>query len=178
MLVRTIISAVILLWMPLQATTLQQLSTDEMIQQATSVVRAKITGSYGVAVGQDIYTRYTLTVLETLKEEPSGKAATEITVPGGSARGVRQVVAGAPTFEVGEEYVVFLWTSRSGMTQVMGLTQGQFSVRQDTQGNQVLLRSASTETMLDKSGRVIADQPLSLRISDLRMRVRQLVIAR
>ncbi len=88
------------------------------------------------------------------------------------------MVAGAPVLNVGEEYVVFLWTSRSGVTQVIGLTQGLFRVGQDAQGNTIAMRPAATETMLDKNGRLVSDQPLTLRVNDLRSRVSQAGVSR
>ena len=45
------------------------------------------------------------------------------------------MVAGAPTLRAGREYVLFLWTSRSGLTQLMGMSQGLFSVERTTAGD-------------------------------------------
>src|SRR5271155_3296819 len=108
------------------ATTLQQLSLDDMIQQSTGIVRAKVTGSSMTLRGQNVYTYYHLQILETAK--PYGKPGAEIdvAVPGGTANGMRQVVVGAPELTTGSQYVVFLWTSRSGLTQIIGLSQGLF----------------------------------------------------
>jgi hypothetical protein len=47
-----------------------------------------------------------------------------------------------------------------------------FSERDDVKGNPMLLRPASSETMLNKDGKPIQDQAESLRLSDLRSRVR------
>ena len=68
--------------------------------------------------------------------------------------------------------MLFLWTSRSGLTQVIGLSQGSFSVKADASNNFVLLRPAAAESMLDKNGRVVEDQPLSLRLTEVRSKVR------
>jgi hypothetical protein len=155
----------------LWATTLQKLGMDEMIQQSTGIVRAKVTSSYAAPVGKDIYTFYRLEVLESFK----GKGQPEIAVPGGLLGGHRQVIAGAPELTAGREYVFFYWTSRSGLTQLIGLSQGLFSERADVAGNPMLVRPAATETMLGKDGAPIQDQPASLRLSDLRARVRSLM---
>jgi hypothetical protein len=157
-----------------QATTLQQLSLDNMIQQSTSVVRAKVTGSYTAQRGQDIWTFYQLQVSETLK--PSGTAVAtnvDVAVPGGSLHGARQVVAGAPSLTVGTEYVIFLWTSRSGLTQVIGLSQGLFEVTPDSSGYPVLTRPAAVSTMLDRNGNPVTDQAVSLSLSSVRTRIGQ-----
>jgi len=156
---------------PASATTLQRLGLDEIIKKSTSIVRAKVLGSAGALVGQDIYTYYQLQVLEDLKS--AGVQRTEVAVPGGSARGLRQIVAGAPVLKTGDEYIFFLWTSPSGLTQVIGLSQGLFSVVQNAAGDVVVVRRAASELMLDKSGRVVSDQDVLMRLSDLRAEVQK-----
>ena len=52
-------------------------------------------------------------------------------MPGGVVNGIRQSVTGAPELKPGQEYVLFLWTSRSGLTQVIGLSQGLFKVSEE-----------------------------------------------
>src|SRR5580700_11752395 len=118
--IRPIIAAIATLLMaPVWATTLQKLSLDQMITQSTAIVRAKVTGSSTGVIGRDIYTYYQFQVVETLKAGPAPLSAAA--VPGGVAGRFRQTVAGAPTLNTGQEYVLFLWTSRSGLTQVIGL---------------------------------------------------------
>jgi hypothetical protein len=154
----------------LRATTLEQLSLDDLIQKSTGIVRATVTASYTAARGADIYTYYKLDVAETWK----GPAIqTEVAVPGGALRGVRQMVAGAPALRNGQEYVLFLWTSRSGLTQVIGMSQGMFQVTKDTAGNVVLMRAAATESMVDRNGRQVTDRGISMRLSDMQSRVRR-----
>jgi hypothetical protein len=165
------------LWLPLGlalvaggggATTLQKLGLEEMIQQSTGIERAKVTGSHAARLGTDIYTYYRLEVLESLK----GAIQREIAIPGGAADGHRQVVAGAPELTNGQEYVLFYWTSKSGLTQLLGLSQGLFSERADVAGNPLLVRPAATETMLGRDGTPVKDQPMNLRLSDMRTRIR------
>ena len=154
-----------------QATTLQQLSMDNMIAQSTAVVHAKVTGSYTALRGQDIWTFYQLQVLDTLKAGLNSNGSVDVAVPGGTMQGVRQVVAGAPVLTPGTEYVVFLWTSRSGLTQVIGLSQGLFLVNSDASGNKMLSRPAAAATMLDQNGNPVTDQAVSLSLSGLRTRM-------
>lgn len=164
-------------WIPAQATTLQQLSLDDMIQQSTRIVRAKVAGSHVAIRGNNIDTYYQLEVLETLK--PGGQTQTvqqlEVAVPGGTAQGLRQMVPGAPALAIGGEYVVFLWTGRSGITQVIGLSQGLFRVAVDASGNTVLLRPAATETMLDKNGKPVTDQAVNFTLASLRSQIQRVL---
>jgi hypothetical protein len=81
-----------------------------------------------------------------------------------------QSVAGAPELKLGGEYVLFLWTGRSGLTQIIGLSQGAFDVKLSG-GSTVLSRPAVAEQMLDASGRPVQDHGATLGLSDLRSRV-------
>jgi hypothetical protein len=151
------------------ATTLVQLSTDQMIQQSTAIVRAKVVGSSAGFVGRDIYTYYQLQVTENLKGSSSSQV--QVAVPGGVARGLRQMVPGAPSLTNGQEYVVFLWTSKAGLTLVIGLSQGLFATTTDASGNPVLVRPAAVSQMLNASGQPVTDQPISMSLSALRSEI-------
>jgi hypothetical protein len=155
------------------ATTLQKLSTDDMIQQSTAIVRVKVTGSNAAFRGKDIYTYYQLQVIENLKATSPQQVT--VAIPGGSARGVRQMVPGAPGLVNGQEYVVFLWTSKSGLTQVIGLSQGLFAVTQNSAGVAVIVRPASVSMMLNQSGQVVADQAVSMSLIDLRGEIQKVL---
>jgi hypothetical protein len=152
---------------PLPATTLQQVTLDDMIQKSTAIVRARVTGSRTASHGSDIYTHFQLQVLENWK----GRAIAEVAVPGGVMNGVRQSVTGAPVIKTGQEYVLFLWTSRSGLTQVIGLSQGLFDVSEEGSGGVVARRPPASELMLDQSGNPVEDRPVSIRLQELRARV-------
>jgi len=170
---RSIFVALTVLAAPIWATTLQQLSLDSMIGQSTAIVRATVTGSTSGLVGRDIYTYYQFQVLETLKAGPA--PVTTVAVPGGVARGLRQMVAGAPVLTQGQQYVLFLWTSRTGVTQVIGLSQGLFIVMQDEAGNTVLVRPAASDLMLDQAGKVVNDQGISMSLTALRTEIQKVL---
>ena len=153
------------------ATTLQKLTTDDMIRQSTSIVRATVTGTSTVQRGSDIYTYYQFTVTETLKAGPAQVSA--VAVPGGTFNGLRQLAAGAPALAKGQDYVIFLWTGKSGMTQVIGLSQGLFTVMQNDANETVVVRGPIDSFMLDRAGRVVSDSGLTLKLSDLRTQIRK-----
>jgi hypothetical protein len=159
---------------PARATILQQLTLDDMVQKSTSIVRAKVTGSSDVIRGGEVFTVYKFETLETLK---SGPPIREVAVPGGVAGGLRQVVPGAPTLRAGREYVLFLWTSRSGLTQLIGMSQGLFSVERTTAGDFRASHSAAAEQMLDAAGQRVRDQALSIPLAELRARVSRALAA-
>jgi hypothetical protein len=150
---------------PAGATTLLKMSMNELILQSTSIVRAKITGSRTGAVGKDIFTYYQVQVSDTLKKGAILPA--EFAVPGGAYGNLRQITVGSPVFAEGQEYVLFLWTSRSGMTQIIGLTQGMFNLTQDSSGA-VLNRPAIADEMVDKSGKAVTGAAVTMKWSELR----------
>ena len=148
------------------ATTLLKMSMNDLIAESTHIVRARITGSRTAQSGQDIYTYYQLQVSEALKHGAILPA--EVAVPGGVYGNRRQIGIGSPVLNQGQEYVLFLWTSRSGMTQVIGLSQGMFNLKQDASGETVLNRPAIDDQMLDKSGKPATDTAVTMKWSELR----------
>jgi len=161
---------------PVRGTTLERLPLGEMTRKSTAIVRAKVVGSSGVLRGADVYTVYQIEVVERWK---SGGISSpmQVAVPGGVAGGLRQMVAGAPRLHMGEEYVMFLWTGRSGLTQLMGLSQGLFNVHNNVHnngaGDVTAMRAAADELMLDSSGHAVKDEAVSMKLSDLKAQVQR-----
>ena len=154
----------------LPAATLERLSLDDLIGKSTTIVRGKILNSYTAASGPVIYTHYRIQTSEILKGTPNGTV--EIQLPGGTAGNLRQTFAGVPQFKAGDEYVFFLWTGKSGSTQVLGLTQGLFSIASGSAKDPLTTRPASHETMLDRgTGKQVKDQTLTMHLSELRARI-------
>lgn len=154
---------------PLGAATLERLSLDDMIEQATSIVRGRIAGSWTAPAGNVIYTHYRMQVAERWKGPQ--RTEVEFVVPGGAYNGVRQVCSGAPQLIEGQEYVLFLWTSRStGRTQIIGFTQGVFTVPAGSA--ETAVRTPSSELMFERgTGRIVQDERIEMRMRDLSSRI-------
>ena len=147
------------------AATLQQLSMAQMAQSATAVVRARVTGQSASLTGSTIYTHYKLQVTETWKGSP----AAEVMLPGGVAGGIRQSFPGVPQLQTGSEYVLFLWTSqKTGITHIVGMNQGMFSVSELTDGSILASRPRVGEGMFDAQGHLVQDQAVRMNLSDMR----------
>jgi len=154
------------------AATLEQLSFEEMVEKSSAIVRGRVIGTYTSAKGSLIYTHYRVLVSERWK----GAAATEanLVVPGGVMGSMRQSFPGAPKLTAGADYVLFLWTSKSGLTHIIGLTQGLFDVKTDAKGNTVAVRAASGESMLDRAtGKPVAEETFNLSMAELKARISQ-----
>jgi hypothetical protein len=155
------------------AATLQQLSTAQMTQSASSIVRATVTSSSASFTGSTIYTHYKLNVSETWK----GVAEPEVMIPGGVANGLRQTFPGLPQLQIGSEYVLFLWKSTAGVIHVLGFSQGVFNVSQGSTGIMQLTRPAIGETLLDANGRSVQDAGMQLTMPAMRFQVRKAIAA-
>ena len=97
-------------------------------------------GSFADLRGTAIYTHWKIQVTDRWKG--SGGSAIEVLVPGGDANGLHQEVPGAPRLKQGAEYLLFLWTSKSGATYITGWGQGVFSLTQNTANDWIASRAA------------------------------------
>jgi hypothetical protein len=150
--------------------TLEKLTVEEMAQKSTLIVRGRVIGCSGEMQGAVIYTACTVSVTERWK----GSSGSEVrfVIPGGRARGLIQTFTGTPKLENRAEYVLFLWAGRSGVNQVIGMSQGVFSLGGDTAS-----RKATSERMVNKAGVEVEDEALTVGVTELRERVRQALAA-
>lgn len=152
------------------AATLEQLSFDEMVEKSTAIVRGRVVGSYTTSKGSLIYTHYRVLVSERWKGPAASEA--DLVVPGGALGNMRQSFPGAPKLAQGSDYVLFLWKAKSGLTHIIGLTQGLFDVKTDAKGATVASRGASGETMLERAtGKPVTEETLSLSMADMNTRI-------
>lgn len=151
------------------AATLEKLTVEQMSRQATMIVRGRVTGCLGESRGPVIYTRCGVAVTETWKGDR--KAQVSFVVPGGRFQNLTQTFTGTPKFNANEQYVLFLWVGRSGVPQIIGLSQGVFDVSFTSSGDPLVRREASAELMFDGKGKQVADEAVSMTVSALRARV-------
>jgi hypothetical protein len=137
-----------------------------MIQKSTMIIRGTVQpGSSAAFRGSIIYTHFQLTMEAAYKGKPA--KVIDLAVPGGMLNGIQQPVAGAPLLIPGQDYVFFLWTSKSGLTQVIGLSQGLFNITTNAQGQVMVSRGAASEPMLDSTGQVVIDTTLQMPLAQL-----------
>lgn len=167
--VNRLVFTLVLLSVGLPGATLQKLSFDEMVGHSTSIVRAKIGPGSGRQHGALVYTHHTVTVLESWKGTPG--VTIDVVVPGGQVGRLQQSVAGAPVLTPGSELVLFLWKSRSGLTHVIGLSQGVFQLERDAAGSVILNRAPLAASLVSSSGRLTHDDGMTMPMSEFRTRV-------
>jgi hypothetical protein len=154
-----------------QAASLEYLSLDDMAAKSTTIVRGRVVSTSTGTRGPLIFTQYTVQVLERLKGPEASQV--DVVVLGGTSQGLSQTFSGAPQLGGSVDYLLFLWTGPSGLTQIIGLSQGLFQLQKDDNGEWIATRASASETMLDpKTGRLVNDQGIRLRLTDLRSRFR------
>ncbi|HEX9243799.1 MAG TPA: hypothetical protein VF875_15250 [Anaeromyxobacter sp.] len=125
---RRVLAAVLLLAaVPAAAALFVATSVEEAARSSDAVVRGTVVSARGrvTASGRRVMTDVEIAVASAWKGEPA--ATVRVVVPGGSTPGLGMSVDGAPTFEEGEEVVVFL--GRTGDAwQVIGLAAGKYRV--------------------------------------------------
>jgi len=154
---------------PLRCATLERLTLDEMISKSSAIVRGKVTDSWAALTGSVIYTHYRIQASETYKG--GSLNFREIVVTGGTVNGIHQNFSGSPTLNKGSEFVFFLWTSKAGLTQIIGLSQGAFNLTPMSSGDSMVTRFASTEHVVDQAGNDATDSNFQMRLGDLRSQV-------
>ncbi len=85
------------------------------------------------------------------------------------------MVSGSPTLAAGQDYFLFLWTSRSGLTQVIGLSQGLFQVNSNSSGQLIVSRSGSSERMLNSSGQAMSDSDIQMTLAQMANRIQSVL---
>jgi len=170
---RTVIRISTLVWalaamIPAQATTLRRASLDDLIQTSTSIVRARVVGSFTASQGPLVYKHYTIQVLDRWKGPEA--AQVDVQVPQAS---------GTPQFTAGAEYVFFLWTGPSGANHLLGLSQGALDVTKDAAGNTIVIRQPTEAMVLDPAtGETGSQDALQIKLSDFASRVASALVGR
>lgn len=115
----------------------------ELAGEARAIVHGRVvaTSAQWADGRRSIETLVTLQVEDTLK----GRQAHEVTfrVPGGQLGPYRSIMLGAPTFEHGDEVVVFLGSHGPSIPHVLGFSQGVYRVSADSAGARRVVSGAA-----------------------------------
>ena len=144
-------------------------SVPELFQDASLIVEGTVVGNTDAFRIESVsgnfgnYTDYQFQINSVLRGEPAnGADSVDIRVQGGTVGNVTEEYSGSPEFEVGENYLVFLYQPGRGGSfntegdyyYVLGLCQGVFAKDEN-------------EQYLSQSGEKLADDYLIQPINDV-----------
>ena len=146
----------------LLATTVERLSLDDMVRKANSIVHGTVRSqtTHWSSDGRLILTTTTIDVAETIKGP--AKKTVELTTIGGQVGDRGLFVSGMPSFEAGEEAVIFIENS-GAYSIVVGLSQGKFAVKNGEVANTI-----SNLAFADGKG---GGAPLRMRLEDFKRQI-------
>lgn len=151
------------------AATLEQLSEARLINESTEIVRGTVTYCNQTYRQPVIWTVCEVAVTERFKGQQASKI--QVAIPGGTAAGFRQSFEGSPTLTRNSEYLFFLWQGKSGLKQIMGLSQGLLNIVKDANGNLMVARAKSEDRMVTPEGQPVEDPGVNMPLSSLRSRI-------
>ena len=137
------------------ATVLVPIEFRELVASAPVIVHGRVVGvrSDWIESRRSIETFVTIEASEYLKGD-LGERVT-IRVPGGQLGRYRTVFVGAPSFQEGDEVVLFLRTADQGTPWIVGLSQGAFRVAVDPASGRHILTSPVLMSSPGAAGEVV-----------------------
>lgn len=136
------------------ATVARQVSFDQKVDQAETILLGKClnTESSFDPTGKWIVTRATFQVEKSIKGN-AGQTI-EVVLPGGTVGGIHQETVGVPSFQTGDERVLFVKRNAIGPS-VLYMDQGSYEVQKDSAGRRSVAPVSSDLVLLDsQSGKV------------------------
>ena len=156
-----------------RATTLSELSVEQMTDASDLVVRGTVTQVFTELDDRgNVWTRAQVEVSEVLKGDHTTRAVL-VDQMGGVHGNSYSVIRWAPRFSQGEEALFFLEELRSGRTSIVGWYQGKFTLRMDPDAAEPMLVRFTTNQDRPYDHRFIPHPPVQNRVylSDFTTRV-------
>ena len=147
-----VIFSVLFILPAIRATTLAQLSLEQLTAAADGVARVRCAGVESRWENGAIWTVTTLDVMEPMK----GDLPSQVTVrlPGGKVGPFTAAVDGTPKFRSGEEAIIFLERMRAGGYSVAGWVEGTFRIAFDAKSNrEIVTQDSSNFAVFDAATR-------------------------
>lgn len=171
---------------PTFATLTEAATFDEKVANASAIIVGKVVRQESKydADRRWILTYTTFRVEKALK----GGSAQEVTIviPGGQIGDVHQDTVGVPSFQQGDERVVFVRNSKAGPT-VLYLDQGAYELRAAERGERMVIPVETDAVQIDtQAGKAVApEEPVTLRqfegkiqSAERRIRIQQMELLR
>ena len=151
LLVSHLLAALALAALPARATTFEPLGFDQLTARAEQIFVGTVTAANPTRTARGmIVTDFVFTNLEGVKGEVAAKA-TSLRMAGGTVGRQTLTIPGAPTFRVGERYLVFVEGNGKVLFPTLGGPQGIFRMKYDAE--------KSRTVVLDYGGQPVASLP-------------------
>ena len=136
----TSIAAVIVAATSVSATTVVPPTFEQLVDQAQVIFHGTVTKVNSQWIGEGAQRRIETFVTFDVKESLKGKAGKSYTIRtfGGTVDGETMMIGDAPTFEVGDDQILFVENNGSQVVPLVGLMHGQFRVRKDESGREMV----------------------------------------
>ena len=134
-----------------RATTVIAPDFDALVSQADYIVRAVVTSKTAEwrtdSSGRHIITKVTVTVREIIKGQPPSPLVLQLL--GGRIGNAEMVVDGAPTFNVGDDDILFVHGNGRQFVPLVAVMYGQYLVMRDSVTGQELVHRSNGSVLYD-----------------------------
>ncbi len=134
------------------AATFERMDLDRLTFGAEQIFAGTAASASSRFAGRQIVTDFTFVDVEVIKGELS-EPSPKVRMLGGTMGDMSLAIPGAPTFQLGRRYLVFINGNGTVMFPTLGGSQGIFELRQDVPGGAM--------TMHDYAGRAITPPPIA-----------------
>lgn len=167
-------SLVLVSVMPLRATVVVPADLNELAVSASAIVYARITDVRAL-VSDDRLRVESLVTAEAIGYVKGNLGRTiSFQVPGGTVGAYKTTMIGAPSFQAGEEVILFVGTGASVRPHLVGFSQGVYRVRVDERtGVRMVIPAPAFSTQTDTPLKRGTRPPMPL--DEFAQRVREIV---
>jgi len=122
------------------ATTVVPPTFEQLVDQAQVIFHGTVTKLNSQWIGEGAQRRIVTFVTFDVKESLKGQTGKTYTIRtfGGTVDGETMRIGDAPTFEVGDDQILFVENNGSQVIPLVGLMHGQFRVRKDASGREMV----------------------------------------
>jgi len=122
------------------ATTVVPPTFEQLVDQAQVIFHGTVSKVNSQWIGEGAERRIVTYVTFNVKESLKGSAGKSYTIRtfGGTVDGETMMIGDAPTFDVGDDQILFVENNGSQVVPLVGLMHGQFRVRKDDSGREMV----------------------------------------
>ncbi|HVT73336.1 MAG TPA: hypothetical protein VHD61_09380 [Lacunisphaera sp.] len=139
----TLVGTFALVATPAHATTVIPPKFDELVSKSDYIVRAVVTNVSAEIIGTGSSRHITTKITIQVRQVINGTAPSTVVLEqlGGQVGAERMVVDGVPTFQVGDEDILFVHGNGKNFSPLVALMHGRYPILKDTTGREYVARA-------------------------------------